>query len=548
MQNMNNNMYMMQNINYNMGMVQNMNNNMGMMPNMNNNIEMIPNMNNNIEMIPNMNNNIGMIPNVYNEPQMQQQMMQQIMQQQIMEQQMMQQQALMQMQQIELNNPNPLTEKEKKEQEIQKNINNYYDSKKYEIDFKRIKNQITNFKKIIDILMKYIKHLEECIENNNKIMDNYIGKPYKNKNYINLLNLSSSIEDVYEDKIEELESNNNDIKNIFKLGIKELKDNYLNDFNTKYNLNLDDREKIGNNFNYLVNNKLNEVQFRELCRIDFKNIKELEIMFEDDIDISVLTKTTFHNLSYLSLHGKIKDINILTKLPFKLLENLNLSNNDFYNNNIEFFKNIPCNNLKNLTLNSNKINNIEGLSKAPFYGLIGLFLKNNSISTIKPLQEFPFRQLESLNLDNNLIENLEYLNNTKFDNLKRLSLAFNKINDITVLSKVNFMKIISLNLDHNQIRDIEILCEVPFTNLKSLFLRDNLIDNIGVFTKVPFVDLRFLKLTNNKIINFEILSNTSINTGLLVYVNRGQYSKIQIDINRHAFANNKKIKFIDEYY
>ena len=110
------------------------------------------------------------------------------------------------------------------------------------------------------------------------------------------------------------------------------------------------------------------------------------------------------------------------------------------------------------------------------------------------------------------------------------------------------MKIISLNLDHNQIRDIEILCEVPFTNLKSLFLRDNLIDNIGVFTKVPFVDLRFLKLTNNKIINFEILSNTSINTGLFVYVNRGQYSKIQIDINRHAFVNNKKIKFIDEYY
>jgi len=156
---------MMQNINYNTGMVQNMNNNMGMMPNMNNNIGMIPNMN----------NNIGIVPNMYNEQQMQQQMMQQqMMQQQIMEQQMMQQQALMQMQQMELNNPNPLTEKEKKEQEIQKNINNYYDSKKYEIDFKRIKNQITNFKKIIDILMKYIKHLEECIENNNKIMDNYI--------------------------------------------------------------------------------------------------------------------------------------------------------------------------------------------------------------------------------------------------------------------------------------------------------------------------------------------------------------------------------------
>ena len=519
---MNNYMGMLQNMNNNMGIIPNMNNNMNMIPNMNNNIGMIPNMNmnNNMNIVPNM--NMTMMPDINMEMQMQQQMMQQFMQQQNMQQQMMQQQALMQIQQMELNNPNPLSEKEKKEQEIQKNINNYYDSKKYEIDFKRIKNQITNFKKIIDILMIYIKHLEECIEKNNKIIDNYIGKPYKNKNYINLLNLSSSIEDIYEDKIKELELYNNDIKNIFKLGIKELKDNYLNDFNIKYNLNIKDLSDIGFRTYFYDKNKLDEVQFRELCRIDFKNIRRLELMFEDDIDINVLTKATFHNLSDLNLIGKIKDINILTKLPFKFLEILILSKNDFYNTNIDIFKNVV------------------------FTDLIELFLDNNKIRDIKPLKDFPFQKLKTLSLNNNLIDNLEILSETNFNNLEFLSLYNNKISDINVLSKVKFNGLIYLDLGCNQIKNIDILSQVPFINLKSLYLRDNLIENISVFINIPFINLSALKLTNNNIINFEILSNIPIKKGLSVYVNKGQYFKIKSEINNNIFINNCNINFISE--
>ena len=122
----------------------------------------------------------------------------------------------------------------------------------------------------------------------------------------------------------------------------------------------------------------------------------------------------------------------------------------------------------------------------------------------------------------------------------------NKISDINVLSKVKFNGLIFLDLGCNQIKNIDILSKVPFINLKSLFLRDNLIENISVFINIPFINLSFLKLTNNKIINFEILSNIPIKKGLSIYVDKGQYLKINSEINNHLFINNCNINFISE--
>ena len=110
-----------------------------------------------------------------------------------------------------------------------------------------------------------------------------------------------------------------------------------------------------------------------------KTLKLLELKFEDNIDINVLTKATYRNLSFLGLIGKIKDISILSKLPFKYLKSLLLINNDFFNTNIDIFRNASFKNLEILILQHNKINNIEGLTKAPFYELRNLSLEYNSI-------------------------------------------------------------------------------------------------------------------------------------------------------------------------
>ena len=159
-----------------------MNNNMNFIPNMNmigdiNNIN--NNMNMNPNMMPNMNNNMDMLQQQMMQQQMmaQQQMMQQQMMQQMMAQQQVMQQQIMQ-QNLDEFNKNSLEEerKRKKEEEIKK-IKNYFDSKLYEIDYKRIKDQNKSFIKMIDILMNHIQSLEKCVEYNEKIMLDYSKDP-----------------------------------------------------------------------------------------------------------------------------------------------------------------------------------------------------------------------------------------------------------------------------------------------------------------------------------------------------------------------------------
>ena len=189
--------------------------------------------------------------------------------------------------------------------------------------------------------MHYINNLEKCIEFNKKILEDYLKNPYKEENYTNLLKLSCSIEDIYEDKFKNFELCDNEIKNINKLAIKELKQHYLDDFNKKYNGHIRDDYYVGfRNTGLLELNRLDEVKFKELCSIDFHKIQELELKFENNIDIDVLMKANYINISFLGLIGKINDINILSKLPFKNLTTLFLSDNDFSNTNFDIFRNI----------------------------------------------------------------------------------------------------------------------------------------------------------------------------------------------------------------
>ena len=429
-------------------------------------------------------------------------------------------------------------------QEKEKKRKSYYSSKIYEIDFKRIKRQNEDFKLITKRLLKYIKNLEECIKNNNKIMDDYIENPFKIKNYTNLLELSCSIEDIYEDKIRDFKLDNNEISNIFKLGIKNLKDNYIDNFNKKYNTNLRENKAYVGFRDFLDEGNydlhiLDEVKFKELCRINFNNINDLEIKFEDNININVLLKASYVNLSFLGLIGKIKDINILKQLPFKSLKTLFLSKNNF-DKNIDIFRNVPFQNLKRIILSGNNISNIEGLSNAPFYELTTLELNSNCISDIKPLQRFPFKKLEILNLGSNNIENIDCLSNVPFLNLITLILSYNNIKDINVLSMVKFHNLQSLNLRNNQIKNIEIFSKVPFNDLTYLDLRDNLINNINVLNKVPFVKLELLELSSNKINNFDVLYNTPFKNRLIIHVDNRQ----NCFINKDLYFNSQNIQII----
>ena len=386
--------------------------------------------------------------------------------------------------------------------------------------------------------MNHIRSLELRIEENNKIMSKYLEEANNIMNYKNLLNFSISIEDIYEDKLNELLLCVNEITDLYHIRVKELKNNYLNDFNKRYNFHIVDQGNIGFRHSDLLNLRLDQIKFNELCRINFKNIVELELKFEDDIDITVLTKASYNNLYLLGLYGKIKDTKPLSKFPFKNLNELRIENNS-YNTNIDIFRNAPFNKLQILVLEYNNINNISGLTKAPFYELTHLNLANNLIYDIRPIVQFPFKKLKHLLLDYNHIEDLKYISEAPFYNLKALSLCGNNLSDITIFSKVNFFELQSLYLDNNQISNIQVFSQVPFTNLRELSLRENKIININVFKNVPFINLSTLKLSKNKIKNFEALIISSFINRPNIYLDKYQ---------QHNIANQKILSNINQKF
>ena len=258
---------------------------------------------------------------------------------------------------------------------------------------------------------------------------------------------------------------NNSIKEFIKLyesniitKIKESNDRnekLLKEFNGKYALDIKD-----NNIDQLIlkGKNLSNEDLKELCKIEFKELKSL----------------------YL---GKniLSDINILENFKLEKLEFLNLR--------------------------SNKISDITVLSKINFKELKCLSFYENNILDIDILKEVNFEKLEQLNLGKNKISNINILEKVKCPELKKLYLEDNIISDINVLEKVQFKKLTVLSLGENKISDINILEKVNFKELKELYLPSNKISDIKIFEKIIFKKLEVLSLGLN---NIDIAKNESI--------------------------------------
>ena len=427
--------------------------------------------NNNIN---NMNNNMNMINNINNMNMMINDMLFNI------------NQNMNNIENDEIEEAKKIKEKRKKER-----IDNYYYSKDYEFDIKIINAQNKCYEKIKKKLSKFKEMIDKNIKYNNNIINYYLNEPFKKENLLLLIKLSSSLLDKYNNNLKEYELITNEIKELFKLNINELKNknnNFLINFNKRYNTNL--KEDMGcivyHNIKEL--HEMDEIQFVELCRIDFKNLKTLELSINDNYNIEILTTSSFYNLIDLMLYGKIIDIKSLQNLPFKNLNCLFLTRNNL--NNIDnIFEKVQFHNLNKLILQYNSICNIKGLSKAPFKNLQFLDLSHNEINDINCLSNFPFNNLEDLRLSCNNIESIDILSNVSFRNLTSLDLSANKIVNINVFSNVNFKNLQNLLLDENQIKNIDILNKVPFINLKDLKLGYNPIQNINVLFNLPFNEI-----------------------------------------------------------
>ena len=132
----------------------------------------------------------------------------------------------------------------------------------------------------------------------------------------------------------------------------------LKEFNIKYNLNIKDTKINKLDLRW---KKLGNAGFEDLCKIEFKELKELILNNNNITDLSPLGKVKFEKLEILDLsQNKISDINPFENARLGELKQLYLGYNNLSDIKV-FGKNI-LNKLEILHLNNNKIDKDKNAS------------------------------------------------------------------------------------------------------------------------------------------------------------------------------------------
>ena len=225
------------------------------------------------------------------------------------------------------------------------------------------------------------------------------------------------------------------------------KDKYINQINNN-NIN-NNSNNINNNSNNIINNNININNINNNNNIIINNINNLsleEFNKNHGLDIKD-TNITELNLIQSMLDDEILDD--LSKIEFKELKDLNLKTNTI--SDIKALQHVKFNKLEILNLSSNMISDINVLEKVNFKELKQLILDHNNISDINVLGKVNFNKLEVLDLNTNKISDINVLEKVNFKGLRTLNLNANKITDMTVFKKTKFNKLEMLHLFKNEI-------------------------------------------------------------------------------------------------
>ena len=112
----------------------------------------------------------------------------------------------------------------------------------------------------------------------------------------------------------------------------------LKEFHNKYNINIEDIDIKELN---LRNRNIGNEGLKDLVKINFNKLEEINLSENEISDINILEKVNFKELKKLYLYNnKISDIKVLEKVKFEKLEELDLSENkiNFSINNLILLK------------------------------------------------------------------------------------------------------------------------------------------------------------------------------------------------------------------
>ena len=353
-----------------------------------------------------------------------------------------------------------------------------YTNKEYDITIIEIKDNdnINNYLELDDGIIKDILH-------NNNLNEEYIDETIYIIQYPeNKLSVSYGIlGQIYEDKKYNFihrcstkgGSSGAPILNINNKLIGIHKEGYNNKYNKGLFLNYPIKEFI-----QLYNSEQLLKEFNDSYHLYIKDTNIIKL-----------------NLGFANIGNEgLKD---LCKIEFKELKTLYLSNNNI--SDIKVLENAKYEKLEIINLGENKIFDINILEKVKFKELKVLYLYSNNITDIKVLENVKYEKLEILSLGNNIISDINILEKVKLKELKKLDLSYNYITNIKVLENVKFEKLALLSLSYNNITDISILEKVKFKELKELYLYNNNIIDIKVLENIKFEKIEILNLSYNKI-------------------------------------------------
>ena len=141
----------------------------------------------------------------------------------------------------------------------------------------------------------------------------------------------------------------------------------------------------------LIKNNNNLVSKLEITIKDYKNY------FFDEMETKYIIKLkNIYELDIIDNQKGYNNLNHLNKL--KYINKLYLGSNNIANIPKIYFENLEI-----LNLSNNYINNIEELKNINYKNLKELYLENNLIEDINVLEQVKFNQLEILSLTDNVI-------------------------------------------------------------------------------------------------------------------------------------------------
>ena len=277
--------------------------------------------------------------------------------------------------------------------------------------------------------------------------------------------------------------------------------------------------------------------------LDNNLITQIEEIPQSCVKLSLSNnKISFINSKLLSdLQLKFLDlsfnriISLIGFEKFKLLEELNLSNNYIGDDQLKYLSSLSK--LKTLNLSNNNLKSEE--IKNIIYNIKSIQKINLSNNNIEQLIFNKTKGLIELELDNNKLNYLSFNSNDKsFEYLMYLSVNENKLKAIDNIN--NLINLEYLSLSVNELKTINFS---KLTKLKYLQMKSNLLEKFTVNKSnqlLQYIDLSFNNISSLTIMGeCSSVKNLIVDNNKLIGINFGEINNINVNnnINNNKFQN-----------